>query len=192
SIESAHERQRAYSLIAAEYAKAGLTEEATGLVQSIGNPEFARLDMMRAYLETEDYAQAQKIALQPDMLDFLPEVGQAYLDMGEPEQALSLIDSIPSADSADWLRQSTAIEFARQNEFDQALKLAQTVTDPEIKADVLAAIAANYTKSSDDSSWGRLWTRLVNPLRAWLGTSDQERAVEILDQAVDVMQIDTE
>ena len=165
SIEVDHERQRAYGAIAAEYARAGLTEAAARLAQSLGWPEFELWDMFRAYLDTEQYSQAQQLAQQIDDPNMLREMGQVYLEAGELKQALHIIDLIPPDNSVDWLRGGIAIAFAKQNQFDQALDLAQTIAEPGNKVDVLIAIAARY--------------------------SDPQKAVEILDQALNILQTQT-
>ena len=164
SIEVASRRQVAYGAIATEYAKAGLTEAAVSLVQSLGWPDFVVGDMIRAYLETEQYSQAQQLAQQTYRPRMLLSVGRAYLEAGEPERALQLIDLIPPDGSADWLRQSTALEFAKQSQFDQALDLVQMIEDPGAKVNALIEIAAR--------------------------NSDQEKAVEILDQALSLIQFE--
>ncbi len=180
SIDDVSQRQTAYGAIAAAYARAGLSEEADSLVKSIGNPQFARVDMLRAYLETEQYDQAEQVAQQPDMKEFLPEVGRTYCETGQPEQAVSLIDQSPSAD---WLRECAAIEFARQGELTRASDLAQTIEASENKADALTQIAVQYAHPPANSRWQRFWQR-------WFG-SDRLPAVEVLDEALRLIQTET-
>ena len=150
SIESSSGQLRAYSDIAAAYAKAGAVEEANRVAQSIGMDEFTRLGMMRAYIETEQYEQAQQIAIQSDMTNYLPEVGQAYCAAGQSEQVVALIGLLESKRlesnpaPADWLRSCAAIAFAEQQQFDRATTLAHTIRSTEYRADALIAIAAQH------------------------------------------------
>ena len=183
-IESVNARQGAYIAIVSAYTRAGLVEEAEQLAGSIGMSKSVRLDMMRAYLETEQYDKAQQIAEQPDMLNHLPEVGQAYGTEGMLEQAVSLIDLLdPAEQSTDWLRGCSATAFAEQDQFDQALEIAQSMAAPEYKADALIAIAAQYT-APHDSFWQRWTAQLPRPFDNWLsGTPAPTEAVELLDQA---------
>ena len=164
-IEGYSGRERAFGEISAEYARAGLTEAATSLAQSLGWPEFVMWNMFRAYLETEQYSQAQQLAQQTNRPEMLWQIGQAYLEAGDPERALQLIDLIPPDVSLDWLRQGIAISFAKQSQFDQALDLVQTIADPDAQVNALIAIAAH--------------------------SSDPEKAVEILDQALKIIQHQT-
>lgn len=184
SIESVNNRQSAYIAIVTAYIRAGLVEEAEQLAESIGMSEFARLDMMRAYLETEQYEKAQQIAEQPDMLDYLPEVGQAYCREGMLEQAVALIDLLdPAEPSTDWMRGCTATALAEQDQFDRALEIAQSIAAPEHKANVLIAVAAQHT-APPDSFWQRWTAQLPSPFDDWLdGTPASTEAVELLDQA---------
>ena len=191
SIEVTSDRQSAYAAIAAEYAKAGLTQEADRLAQSIGGPDFVIRNMIRAYLETEQYSQAQQLAQQANMSDMSAEIAQAYLAAGEPEPALQIIDSISAVDLVEWLRLRTAVEFAQQGQFDQALDQARAIAAPDTKVEALTAIAADYLDPPANSLWGRLWARLVTVLQTWLGTSDPEKAVELLDEALNLIQSET-
>lgn len=185
SIVSVNNRQSAYIAIVTAYIRAGSVDEAEQLAESIGMSEFARLDMMRAYLETEQYDKAQQIAEQPDMLDYLPEVGQAYCREGMVEQTVALIDLLePAEPSTDWVRGCTATAFAEQDQFDRALKVAQSIAAPERKADVLIAIAAQHT-APPVSFWQRWTAQFPSPFDNWLGGTPAAatEAVELLDQA---------
>ncbi|MGD1930822.1 MAG: hypothetical protein ACFB12_18120 [Leptolyngbyaceae cyanobacterium] len=189
AIDNVSERQRAYEAIAVAYARSGSVDAANALVQSIGNPESARLSLVRAYLATEQYAAATDLAQQPDLLKkALPEVGAAYCDAGLPEQVLPLLEL--SSSSENWLRRCTAAEFAQQGEFDQALALAQTITEPQIQANALMAIADQYTGPTADTASPSLWGRLATAWQRWFGSADvdQDKAVEILDQALKLTQ----
>ena len=189
AIDNVSERQRAHEEIAVAYARSGSVDAANALVQSIGNSESARLSLVRAYLATEQYAAATDLAQQPDLLKkALPEVGAAYCDAGLPEQVLPLLEL--SSSSENWLRRCTAAEFAQQGEFDQALALAQTITEPQIQANALMAIADRYTGPTADTASPSLWGRLATAWQLWFGSADvnQDKAVEVLDQAFKLTQ----
>ncbi|WP_121968055.1 hypothetical protein [Leptolyngbya sp. BC1307] len=178
SIDNVSQRQVAYGAIATAYARAGLPGEADSLVKSIGNPQFARADMLRAYLETEQYVQAEQVAQQPNMIEFLPEVGRTYCKAGRLEKAVTLIDQNPVED---WLRECVATEFAKQGEFERALALVQPIEAPDDKAEALTQIAVQYANPAADSRWQRFWQR-------WFGGDRLEPAAEILDQALSLIQ----
>lgn len=185
SVADVSQRQIAYSAIATAYAKAGLSAEADSLVQSIGNPQFSRVDMLHAYLETKQYAQAEQVAQQPDMIEFLPAVGSAYCEAGLPEKVVPLIDQSPSKD---WLRECAATEFATQGEFERASALAQTIEVPETKAEALTQIAVQYNNPTDNSRWQRLWERFSNLWQRQSDVSRSEPVAKLLDQAVSLIQ----
>ncbi|MGB7085957.1 MAG: hypothetical protein WBD47_10410 [Phormidesmis sp.] len=178
AIESVSERQNAYGAIALAYARSGSGEAAESLLESIGNPHSARLSIVRAYLESEQYTEAEQIAQQPDMQkEALAEVGSAYCSAGLPEKLVTLLDP---GSSEDWLRACAASEFAKQGEFQRALDLAQTIENSSSRADALIDVASQYTRPQPNrSTRGRLstlWQR-------WFGHSDAAKAAEILDQA---------
>lgn len=181
SIDDVSQRQIAHGTIAASYARAGLPEEADSLVKSIGNPQFARADMLRAYLETEQYTQAEQVAQQPDMKEYSGQISQTYCEAGLLEEAVTWIDQNPAED---WLRECVATEFAKQGEFERALALVQPIEAPDNKADALTQIAIQHANPAADSRWQRLWHR-------WFGGDRLEPAVEILDQALSLVQPET-
>lgn len=186
SIEAPNDRQAAYSAIAIAYARAGQAEAANRLVESMRNPEHVQHDMVRAYLDTEQYAQAEQLAQQlvqqPDTSAPLSAVGRTYCDVGLPERVVPLIDLIASADG---LRECAAIAFAEQGQFEQALELTKTITEPEYRSKTLVAIAAQCTTAN--VSWHRLIGWLPKSLKTWLGVCDAQKAVELLDQALDLI-----
>ncbi|MGB5972662.1 MAG: hypothetical protein WBG38_05060, partial [Nodosilinea sp.] len=178
TIDHVPERQNAYRSIAVAYAKAGSVDTANSLVQSIGNPQFGRSSLIHAYLETEQYAEAEKIAQQPDMREsMLPQIGATYCSEGLPEQVVALIQP---GSSEDWLRSCAATEFARQGEFQRALELAQTIENSENKANALVDIASQYTRPRTEH---RLQGRLSDFWQHLFGITNSENAAEILDQA---------
>ncbi|MEM1310806.1 MAG: hypothetical protein AAGF98_15165, partial [Cyanobacteria bacterium P01_H01_bin.153] len=147
-----------------------------------------RLSMMRAYLETEQYEQAQQIATQPDMIDHLPEIGQAYCAAGQPEQVVASIELLElNPEPADWLRSCAAIAFAKQQQFDRATAIADTITSTDSRADTLIAIAIQHNTSAS-SFWTRWVQRLPGPFRTLLGNAPDASDVELLDQAHDLIQ----
>ncbi|MGD1905785.1 MAG: tetratricopeptide repeat protein [Leptolyngbyaceae cyanobacterium] len=189
AIESSRGSIRAYSDIAAAHAKAGAVEEANRVAQSTGMDQLTRLSMMRAYLETKQYEQAQQIATQPDMIDHLPEIGQAYCAAGQPEQVVASIELLElNPEPADWLRSCAAISFAKQQQFNRATAIADTITSTDSRADTLIAIAIQHNTSAS-SFWTRWVQRLPSPFQTLLGSApDDSEAVELLDQAHDLIQ----
>ena len=185
-IENPRERQTAHEIIASAYARAGKTEAANGLVQSIGNPQYVQRELVRAYLDTEQYDQAEELARQlvqqPDMADAIPEVGYTYCDVGLPERVVPLLDL---SSSADGLRRCAAIAFTEQGEIEKALQLTQEITNPEAQATTLVAIAAQCTSSQ--TSWHRLVGWLPKSVKTWLGVCDSAKAIELLDQALELI-----
>lgn len=189
SIENTNERQAAHRAIATAYARAGRVDDANRLVQSMGDPQGTRVEIMRAYLYTEQYAQAQEMAQQPDMLAFLPEVGQAYCQAGRPESVIPLIDLLePASGDADRLHSCAAIEFAQQGDFERALELVQPIVDTDYRADMMAAIATRQAHTATQSSWHQLLSWLPNSVQSWFGLSTSPNAVKILDQALSLVQ----
>ncbi len=189
SIENTRERQAAHRAIATAYARAGRVDDANRLVQSQGAPQGTRVEIMRAYLDTEQYAQAQQMAQQPDMLAFLPEVGQAYCQAERPESVLPLLELLePASGDVDRLRRCAAIELAQQGDFDQALELAQPIADTDHRAGTMIAIATRQAHTATQSSWHQLLSWLPHSVQSWFGLSTSPNAIEILDQALSLVQ----
>ncbi|ESA37024.1 hypothetical protein N836_05530 [Leptolyngbya sp. Heron Island J] len=186
AIEKTSTRQAAHETIASAYARAGQVEAANSLVQSMGNPQSVWISLVRAYLETEKYDQAEELARQlvpqPDMSNAISTVGRTYCNDGLPERVVPLIDLSPSADG---LRSCAAIAFAEQGEIDKALQLTQAITAPESQASTLVAIAAQCT--TDQVAWQRLIGWLPKSVKTWLGVCDSAKAVELLDQALELI-----
>lgn len=164
SIDETSKRQKANWAIAIAYAKARRPEDANALIQA-DSLRFFRISLMHTYLKTGQYSQAEKIARQPDMTDFLAEVGRTYCNMGLPESVLPLIEL---SSSADQLRRCAAVAFAQQGEFDRGLALAQMIADPEDQAAALRAIALQVQIQTKGA--------------------DATKAVEILDRALGLIQ----
>ncbi|ESA37023.1 hypothetical protein N836_05525 [Leptolyngbya sp. Heron Island J] len=182
AIENTRERQVAHETIASAYARAGQVEAANSLVQSMGNPQSVRRSLVRVYLDTEQYDQAEQLAQQPDMLEALPEIGSRYCKLGLFERVVPLIDLSPSADG---LRSCAAIAFAKQGEIERALELTETIADPGNRSNTLVAISAQYT--TEPVSWQRLIGWLPKSVKTWLGVHDSAKAVELLDQALELI-----
>ncbi|MEO0349779.1 MAG: hypothetical protein AAF282_06990 [Cyanobacteria bacterium P01_A01_bin.15] len=189
SIGNTNERQNAHRMIAAAYAKAGLAAEANDFVQSMGEQEIMRVAVLRAYLATGQYDHAQQITDRPDMVKHLPEAGHAYCDAGLPERVIPIINRLePASEPADWMRRCAAIEFARKGQPEIALLIAETSVDPEAKARLLVAIATQQPPSLPKSAWQRLMGWLPHSVQTWFGTSESQKTVEILDEALSLIQ----
>ena len=192
TIADTSERSAAYQAIAEAYAAAGLVDEADDLVASIGEPEFARQNILRTYLTTEQYAEAEQLAKQT--VEFLPEVIGTYCETGQPERAVSLFEQLDAADDAskDWLRSCIATQLAQQQQFDPALELTQTIVEPDNKARTLTAIAVQQINRSPRSIWDRLVSRLPNSVQSWFNAyAPHQDAITILDQALELVQTET-
>ncbi|MEO0739758.1 MAG: hypothetical protein AAFZ35_23445, partial [Cyanobacteria bacterium J06649_12] len=135
------------------------------------------------------YAQAQQMAQQPDMLAFLPEVGQAYCQAERPESVLPLLELLePTSGDVDRLRRCAAIELAQQGDFDQALELAQPIADTDHRTGTMIAIATRQAHTATQSSWHQLLSWLPHSVQSWFGLSTSPNAIEILDQALSLVQ----
>ncbi|MEM1254494.1 MAG: hypothetical protein AAGI69_18840 [Cyanobacteria bacterium P01_H01_bin.21] len=192
TIANTNERSTAYQEIAIAYAEAGLVNEANDLIESIGEPEFARQNILRAYLHTEQYAEAEQLAKQT--VEFLPEVIRTYCETDQPERAMRLFEQLDAANDApkDWLRSCIATQLAGQQQFDSALELTQTILDHDDKATTLTAIAVQQINRTPRSLWGRFVSRLPKSLQVWLTPSDShQHAIALLDQALDLVQTDS-
>ncbi|MEM1254495.1 MAG: hypothetical protein AAGI69_18845 [Cyanobacteria bacterium P01_H01_bin.21] len=192
TIASTAERRMAYRFIAVAYAEAGLVNEANDLVASIGKPEFARRDILRTYLTTGQYAEAEQLAKQT--VEFLPEVIRTYCETGQPERAVSLFEQLDAADdtSKDWLRSCIATQLAGQQQFDPALELTQTIIEPDHRARTLIEIAVQQINSTPSSMWDRLVGRLPNSVQSWFNASNSyQDSITILDQALEILQSET-
>ncbi|MBW4611063.1 MAG: hypothetical protein KME22_28630 [Hassallia sp. WJT32-NPBG1] len=195
SMENVNERQQAFRRIAIAYAKAGYSDQAVKLAQSIGNRDTATIlrESVRLYLERGQCDLAFGIVQQWNLKDMLSEVAFAYLEAGQPERALQIAKSIephPDATHKDWRFPSIARGFAKQGKFDQALQLAQSITDKGYKAQALIAIAEQYVIRERENKGliERILSLLTNTLNSLFGSSNKNKASEILDQALQVAQ----
>ena len=196
SMENVNERQQAFRRIAIAYAKAGYSDQAVKLAQSIGNRDTATIlrESVRLYLERGQCDLAFGIVQQWNLKDMLSEVAFAYLEAGQPDKALQIAKSIePPADAQqhkDWRFPSIARGFAKQGQFDQALEVAQSITDKGYKAQALIAIAQQYVLRERENKglFQKILSMLTNTLNSLFGGSNNNKASEILDQALQVAQ----
>ncbi|EDX83496.1 hypothetical protein S7335_676 [Synechococcus sp. PCC 7335] len=187
SINDVQTSQTAYTDIATAYARAGQVEEATRVAESIGLEQFSLTPIMWAYLETEQYVQAQQIA---EQIGELSSVGSALCEIGQPEGVLPIIDLLSESDPerAGWLRSCAAIEFAKQHQFDRATALAESVTSTDRKVNTLIAIAAQHNLPVS-SFWARWAQRISRLLQIVLGNApESSEAVILLDKAHKLIQ----
>ncbi|NEU73815.1 hypothetical protein PI95_014905 [Hassallia byssoidea VB512170] len=194
SIKNVNERSRAFSGIAIAYAKAGYPDQAVKLAKSIGNPDFTFRGIVRHYLQIGQNDQAFGIVQQWNLKNMLSEVAFAYLEAGQPDKALQIAKSIephPDAEQhKDWRFPSIARGFAKQGQFDQALEVAQSITDKGYKAQALIAIAEQYVLRERENKKliEKILSVLTNSLNSLFGSSNKNKASEILDQALQVAQ----
>ncbi|MBW4419582.1 MAG: hypothetical protein KME13_10170 [Myxacorys californica WJT36-NPBG1] len=165
------DRERVFQAIAMQYAKAGEVAQAVKLARSLVTAKDLTLsEIVRYYLANQQYDQALQIAQRERVRGILPEVALAYAEAGKPERAKQIVQSIqpPSNDSAhlDWLMPALAQSFARNGQFEQALRVAQATRAKEYKSRALIAIAAQYNAKD----------RVAN----------RTKATKVLDQALQV------
>jgi tetratricopeptide (TPR) repeat protein len=194
SIKNVNERSRAFSGIAIAYAKAGYPNQAVKLAKSIGNPDFTFRGIARHYLQIGQNDQAFQFVQQWNLKDMLSDVAFAYLEAGQPDKALQIALSIePSPDAEqhkDWRFPAIARGFAKQGQFDQALEVAQAITDKGYKAQALIAIAEQYVvrERENKGPFQKIFFMLTNTLNSLFGSSNKDKASEILEQALQVAQ----
>jgi hypothetical protein len=193
SIENVNARKRAFLGIAIAYGKAGYSDQAVKLATSIGNRDATLKGIARHYLNSRQYDQAFEIIQQWNFKDMLSEVAFGYLETGQPERALQITLSIqPPLDARhkDWKFSAIARGFAKQGKFDQALQLAQTITDKSYKAQALTAIAEQYVARQREKKGliEKILFVLTNSYNSLFGSSNKDKASKILDQALQVAQ----
>ncbi len=193
AIENVNARKRAFLGIAIAYGKAGYSDQAVKLATSIGNRDATFRGIVRHYLNSRQYDQAFEIIQQWNFKDMLSEVAFGYLETGQPERALQITLSIqppPDATQKDWRFSAIARGFAKQGKFDQALQLAQTITDKSYKAQALTAIAEQYVAREREKKGPieKIFFVLTNSYNSLFGSSNKDKASKILDQALQVAQ----
>lgn len=170
-IKTQVDRERVLQAIALQYAKAGKVAEAVKVARSLSTAKnLALSEIVRYYLDKQQYDQALQIAQRERVQGILPEVALAYAEAGKPQQAQQIVQSIqpPSNNPAhlDWLMPALARSFAQRGQFDQALRVAQATQTKAYKSQTLIVIATQY--------------------RAQHGVAKRAKATAILDQALQV------
>jgi tetratricopeptide (TPR) repeat protein len=193
AIENVNARKRAFLGIAIAYGKAGYSDQAVKLATSIGNRDATFRGIVRHYLNSRQYDQAFEIIQQWNFKDMLSEVAFGYLETGQPERALQITLSIqppPDATHKDWRFSAIARGFAKQGKFDQALQVAQAITDKSYKAQALTAIAEQYVAREREKKGPieKIFFVLTNSYNSLFGSSNKDKASKILDQALQVAQ----
>ena len=193
AIENVNARKRAFLGIAIAYGKAGYSDQAVKLATSIGNRDATFRGIVRHYLNSGQYDQAFEIIQQWNFKDMLSEVAFGYLETGQPERALQITLSIqppPDATHKDWRFSAIARGFAKQGKFDQALQVAQAITDKSYKAQALTAIAEQYVAREREKKGPieKIFFVLTNSYNSLFGSSNKDKASKILDQALQVAQ----
>ncbi|MBD2090733.1 hypothetical protein H6F67_12805 [Microcoleus sp. FACHB-1515] len=209
SISSASERQMALRQIALTYVAAGNEAEAVKIAQSIDNPSAIYDSIVQHYLFRQqpdralNFAQARQVtdmnsdlatafleAGQPDralqivqannLEGFAPDIAQSFAENGQPDRAIALIRE-------QWILPSFAGSFAENGQFDRALQIAESISNPEFKAQAFIAIAQAYSQDAPAQNAVQSWfSHLVEQVESMFGTSDRERAAEMLDRALEV------
>jgi hypothetical protein len=98
---------------------------------------------------------------------------------------------IAQSEGIAWLLPSVVQGFAQQGQFDAALQTAQSIADPVDRAQALIAIARAYAEPQAEAQ-GTIQRFGGMQLQDWVvglfGTSDRERAAEVLVQALQATQ----
>ena len=214
-IQPVSERQGALGDIAIAYAGAGNLEAAVKLAESNPNRNGAMIGIVRHYLQQKQPDQAWQFVQAQQVKGILSEVAVGYLDAGQPEQALQLVQTgklegfmpdivqgyaesgqperamqIAQSEGIAWLLPSVVQRFAQQGQFDAALQTAQSIADPVDRAQALIAIARAYAEPQAEvqGTIQRFGMQLQDWLGGLFGTSDRERAAEVLVQALQATQ----
>lgn len=162
SIQAVAKRSSAFQQIAIAYAEAGNIDAAVKLEQSIGRSEQALIRIVRRYLRNKQPDQAWNFVQTHQVKGILSEVAVGYVEAGQPEQALQLLKN----QQMEWLLPTIVRGFAQQGKLNSALQVTQSIKDKNYKVQALIAIAQSYTKKD----------------------SEREKAVEVLEQALQVTQ----
>ncbi|MBD1915106.1 MULTISPECIES: hypothetical protein [Cyanophyceae] len=213
-VQPASYRQGALGDIAIAYAAAGNLEAAVELAQSNPNRDGAMIGIVRHYLQEKQPDQAWQVVQAQQVKGILSEVAVGYLDVEQPEQALQLAQTgklegftpgivqsyaasgqpeqaMERAQSEEflWLLPAVVQGFAQQGQFDAALQTAQSIADPVDRAQAFLTIALAYTEPQAEAQGIRRFvTRTQDRIVGLFGTSDRERADEVLVQALQATQ----
>ncbi len=214
SIEPGVEREQAFQQLALAQAEAGDLKSAVALAKASGSRRnTALVAIVRYYLANQQPDQAwalvqaeqvqgilSEVALgflaagQPDQAwqivqtgtleGFAPDVALAYVKAGQPDQALQVLEGQP----LDWLMPAIAGEFAQQRQFDLALEVAQSIDDETYQAQALMAIAQSYSPPTpaQQGFFQRMIANFADFARGVWGDSNREKAIEVLDQALEI------
>ena len=194
SIKSVNVREEAFRGIVIAYAKAGNSDRAVKLAKSIGNPNSTFIGIIRHYIKIGQNDRALQLVEKWNVKGIKSEIALAYLQAGKPERVLQIVKSISSSpnnsDRMEWIFPDIAREFAKQGQFDQAFQFAQTITDKTDKAHALTGIAQKYvTKKQDNFGFiQKIFSMLTNSFNSLFGSSNKDKASEILDRALQVAQ----
>ncbi len=193
SIKSVSHQEQALRGIAIAYAKAGYSEQAVKLAKSIGSPNVTFGEIVRQYLQSGQYDQAFEIVQQSNVKTLLSDVAVGYVEAGQPERAIAIAKSIESPPDAihhqDWILSAIAPGFAKQGKLDQALQVAQDITDKTYKVQALTAIVEQYVAIEPENKGAiqKIFSMLVNRFNSLSGNSNQDKASEILEQALQLV-----
>ncbi|NMG09408.1 hypothetical protein [Brasilonema sp. UFV-L1] len=193
-IKNVNEREQAFRGIAIAYAKAGYVDQAVQLAKSIKNQNGTFMEIARHYLKIKQYDQALQLVQKWSVKGIMPEIALGYLEAGQPERALQIVESIPPPPDAkhhmEWILPAITRGFAKQGQFDQAFQVTQTMTDKNYKAQALIVIAEEYVARERENKGfiGNIFCELTNRCNSLFGSSNKDKAVEILDQALQIAQ----
>lgn len=212
-IPPVSERQGALGEIAIAYAAAGNLDAAIKLAESNPNRNGAMISIVRHYLDQKQPDQAWQFVQAQQVKGILSEVAVGYLDAGQPAQALQLVQTgklegfmpdivqgyaesgqpeqamqLAQSEQILWLLPSVVEGFAQQGQFDAALQTAQSIADPVDRAQALIAIARAHTEPQAKAPGQRFAMQIQDWVVGLFGTSDRERAAEVLVQALEATQ----
>lgn len=216
SIQSANARAGVVQEAAIAYAAADDLDAGIALARSTGqeNLNSALIGIVRYYLAQQQPDRAWAL-VQTQSVPLVSEVAISYLEAGQPEQALELINANKlegfdadvtlafakagqaeraveqaAAGQLDYLLPDIARELAQQKQFDSALQVAQSITDDIDQAQALIAIAQAYspTAPTEKGVIQRLLANLADFLTGGADDSEQQKAIELLEQALQITQ----
>jgi len=214
SIEPGVEREQAFQQLALAQAEAGDLTSAVALAQASGSRRnTALVEIVRYYVANQQPDQAwtlvqaeqvqgilSEVALgflaagQPGQAwqivqtgtleGFAPDIALAYVKAGQPDQALQVLEGQP----LDWLMPAITGEFAQHRQLDLALEVAQSIDDKTYQAQALMAIAQSYSPPTpaQQGFFQRMIANFADSARGVWGDSNREKAIEVLDQALEI------
>ncbi|MEP0998778.1 hypothetical protein NC974_11925 [Leptolyngbya sp. SLC-A1] len=211
-IQPTSYRQAALGNMASAYAAADNLEAAIKLAESDPNRNGVMIGIVRHYLQEKQPDQAWQFVQAQQVKGMLSEVAIGYLDAGQPEQALQLVQTgnlegfmpeivqgyaesgqpeqamqLAQSEEIPWMLPSVVEGFAQQGQFDAALQTAQSIANPRHRAEAFIAIARAYTEPPAGVQ-GQRFAQIQDWVVGLFGTSDRERAAEVLVQALQATQ----